>query len=160
AALPDALRAKYQSLIDSLVPKNIVPGWSHHGGGGQGKMELDTDDDGQEIPGDFALGLVGPYSDPLAGFVNLLVDVGTLGVSASFAANTPEAGRVHNLLYVPPAAGSLESQREPFFGTSADKFVVRLGGRILGEPIDLSVIGALRDTPRLPIPKEMRGGTY
>ena len=153
--LPGPLAKQLQSILDALAKKNLVPGWSDHGGGGAGHVVDGSD--GQVSPTDYALELIGPYGSKIPGFINFLKDFASGFVAGSFAGNISEARRVHNNVYVPTNAGFVEFDLQTFATTSADRFVVMLGDRVLDEPLVLSSQGPSQETVRLAIPKDLRG---
>ncbi|WP_406695604.1 hypothetical protein V5E97_31805 [Singulisphaera sp. Ch08] len=162
ATLPAAQRQQALAYRNDLVQAqasfgehNIVPGWSHHGGGGGAHVIKD-----QATPGQFALELRGPAQSPLGALLGALADELTLGAAGALVGNRSEAVRGHNSLFVPATAGFLRFDLRTF-ETSTDLFLVRLGGEVLGTPVDLrqAANGAKQSTLVLAIPDRLRGQT-
>ncbi|MCA9140177.1 MAG: hypothetical protein KDB00_25570, partial [Planctomycetales bacterium] len=148
----ESWRAKLIEYQKQFGEHNIVPGWSHHGGGGKGHV-LDIDND-------YLLELGGPCSDPAECYINLASDAISELTLRSFFGQSEEAVRTHNWLYVPSDAGFIDFE---FKRTRNNSFVdndlyVFLGDELLGGgPIALDTTDPDFFSTSFPIPEAIRG---
>src|SRR5262249_50765367 len=126
-----------QDLLDNALDHNIVPGWSHHAGGGQARVIRESGNYVLALPGSCVV-TVCPAPNDQEPF------------------DPPWAGRRHNRMYVPSFAGFLSFSLKRFRGEPADDLLlVQLGSTVIGSfPLDTD------DTQfkniDVPIPRDLR----